>query len=167
MENLTSTNTGSYGAGQTVNRKEKKHGVSKTPTTSSLFFSPTAGAGVGAGMNVSSNRASGYLPSGYYPSGSAAPAAGAAIAHIGGPSTVGYGRIDSAGNSPPATSRTKPSPGRRVSTGRELDQYDGRDQRRNKRGSKFGLQLPGERAPSAVLDSWFDHSTAMSRADRE
>ena len=46
----------------------------------SLFFSPTAGAGI----QNAANRNSGYLPAGYYASGTAAPANGTGMAHIGG-----------------------------------------------------------------------------------
>lgn len=47
----------------------------------SLFFSPTAGAG----MHTPNNRNSGYLPSGYYTSSTAAPGGGASTTTIGGP----------------------------------------------------------------------------------
>ena len=59
---------------------------SKGPREStSLFFSPTAGAG----MHTPSNRNSGYLPSGYYTSSTAAPGGGASTTTIGGPGDRG------------------------------------------------------------------------------
>ncbi|KAG8525375.1 uncharacterized protein KY384_009019 [Bacidia gigantensis] len=56
-----------------------KGGDKVNSTRNSLFFSPTAGAG----MQSPANRGSGYLPSGYYAAGNAAPANGASLAHIG------------------------------------------------------------------------------------
>lgn len=50
---------------------------------SSLFFSPTAGGAAGLRDSVA-NRSSSYLPAGYYASGTAAPAAGSPMTHIGG-----------------------------------------------------------------------------------
>lgn len=51
-------------------------------STSSLFFSPTAGGA--AGLRDSMNRSSSYLPAGYYATGNAAPAQGSPMTHIGG-----------------------------------------------------------------------------------
>ncbi|ORY11239.1 hypothetical protein BCR34DRAFT_601505 [Clohesyomyces aquaticus] len=56
----------------------------KIPSSQSLFFSPTAGGAAGL---RDQNRSSGYLPAGYYSSGSAAPASGSPVTHIGGHST--------------------------------------------------------------------------------
>lgn len=50
--------------------------------TSSLFFSPTAGGA--AGLAQQGNRSSNYLPAGYYAAGTAAPAGGSPMAHVGG-----------------------------------------------------------------------------------
>lgn len=60
-------------------------GSPKTRPTSNLFFSPTAGAAGGAaGLRDSmANRSSSYLPAGYYASGTAQPAAGSPMTHIG------------------------------------------------------------------------------------
>ena len=49
---------------------------------SSLFFSPTAGGA--AGLAQQGNRSSNYLPAGYYSAGTAAPAGGSPMAHVGG-----------------------------------------------------------------------------------
>jgi hypothetical protein len=61
-----------------------RHGTantkSQTPNTS-LFFSPTAGAGT---HTYNSNRASSYLPSGYYNAGTAAPGGTTGMTTIGG-----------------------------------------------------------------------------------
>ncbi|KAL2068582.1 hypothetical protein VTL71DRAFT_14919 [Oculimacula yallundae] len=84
------------------------------PSTSSLFFSPTAGA-AGAGLNQPGNRGSNYLPAGYYASGSSAVANGQSQVHLGGggghqpaislsnlgPQSQGYSRARSMGPSPP------------------------------------------------------------------
>lgn len=51
-------------------------------STSSLFFSPTAG-GAG-GLATQGNRSSNYLPAGYYAAGNAAPAGGSPMTHVGG-----------------------------------------------------------------------------------
>ncbi|KAF2255420.1 hypothetical protein BU26DRAFT_415882 [Trematosphaeria pertusa] len=51
-------------------------------STSSLFFSPTAG-GAG-GLRDSVNRSSNYLPAGYYASGNAQAASGSPMTHVGG-----------------------------------------------------------------------------------
>ena len=51
-------------------------------STSSLFFSPTAGGT--AGLATQGNRSSSYLPAGYYAAGNAAPAGGSPMAHVGG-----------------------------------------------------------------------------------
>ncbi|OAX82412.1 hypothetical protein ACJ72_03240 [Emergomyces africanus] len=60
-------------------------------STSSLFFSPTAGAG----MHTSGNRGSGYLPAGYYAAGSAAtPGQSIGLSPLG-PQTQGYARTRS------------------------------------------------------------------------
>ncbi|KAF2652260.1 hypothetical protein K491DRAFT_605306 [Lophiostoma macrostomum CBS 122681] len=52
------------------------------PKNTSLFFSPTAG-GTG-GVRDSVNRSSTYLPAGYYQTGSAQPASGSPVTHVGG-----------------------------------------------------------------------------------
>ena len=60
-------------------------GPGGTPPRSqtSLFFSPTAGGSAGLRDSVA-NRSSNYLPAGYYASGTAAPASGSPMTHVGG-----------------------------------------------------------------------------------
>ncbi|KAI8935662.1 hypothetical protein NX059_007186 [Plenodomus lindquistii] len=67
-------------------------GGSPARSTSHLFFSPTAGAAGGAAalrdsVIAAGNRSSNYLPAGYYASGTAAPAAGSPMTHVGGGSS--------------------------------------------------------------------------------
>jgi hypothetical protein len=157
LEALTSLNTGYEGARDRSTQRyssmpKPKVQQKRTPTTSSLFFSPTAGAGA----NTIGNRVSSYLPAGYYASGAAAPAGGSSLAHIGGPPAAGYGRIDSPRETPPTTPGLRPSPGsRNPSTDLTRDYLTARPVGRD----------PAQRTPSAVLDSWFDHSTAMGRTE--
>ncbi|KAL9588654.1 MAG: hypothetical protein Q9203_002548 [Teloschistes exilis] len=92
---------------------------SKTHTArSSLFFSPTAGAG----MQTPGNRASGYLPAGYYAAGNAAAGGGVPMTQIGGGSGARqgdrYSRARSAGPSPPGTPSLLSSRGAEVAYGR-------------------------------------------------
>jgi len=116
-------------------------------STSSLFFSPTAGA-ANAGLNNAGNRGSNYLPAGYYAAGASAPGNGQGMAHIGsghgnsislsnlGPQRDGYSRARSMGPSPPDS----PAIGHGNSS------------------STLNLNVPpGEqRAPSAYLEDLFD-----------
>ncbi|KAJ4984051.1 Vacuolar membrane protein [Stagonosporopsis vannaccii] len=66
-------------------QKPFAQGPGGTPprAASSLFFSPTAGGA--AGLAQQGNRSSNYLPAGYYAAGTAAPAGGSPMAHVGGP----------------------------------------------------------------------------------
>lgn len=109
---------------------------------------------------------SSYLPAGYYASGAAAPAGGAGLAHIGGPSAAGYGRIESPRVTPPGTPGLRPTAGSRApSADLTRDYLNSRPVGRDRLGSDLiGLDPSGQRTPSAVLDSWFDHSTAMGRS---
>lgn len=52
-------------------------------STSSLFFSPTAGGATGLRDSVI-NRSSSYLPAGYYAAGNSQPAQGSPVTHVGG-----------------------------------------------------------------------------------
>ncbi|KAF2792003.1 hypothetical protein K505DRAFT_247667 [Melanomma pulvis-pyrius CBS 109.77] len=52
-------------------------------STSSLFFSPTAGGATGLRDSVV-NRSSNYLPAGYYAAGNSQPAQGSPVMHVGG-----------------------------------------------------------------------------------
>jgi hypothetical protein len=90
---------------------------------SSLFFSPTAGAGVAAagshnsmvGAAVPGNRSSSYLPSGYYAAPGAAPGGGASSLQIGsggGRQASGLARYSTyAGGSDPESPGLPPSRG--------------------------------------------------------
>lgn len=53
-------------------------------STSSLFFSPTAGGGAAGFRDSVANRSSGYLPAGYYPTGTSQAAGGNPMTHVGG-----------------------------------------------------------------------------------
>ncbi|XPT02007.1 hypothetical protein M3J09_011130 [Ascochyta lentis] len=87
-------------------------------STSSLFFSPTAGGA--AGLAAQGNRSSNYLPAGYYASGNAAPAGGSPMAYVGGNSghlstnslaLPGNRFSRASGNSPPGSPSLPPSRG--------------------------------------------------------
>lgn len=77
------------------------------PAASSLFFSPTAGAGT----HSAASRSSTFLPAGYYAAGTSSPAMGQQVTHIGappgplshGPVAAGYTRARSNGTSPPGS----------------------------------------------------------------
>jgi hypothetical protein len=127
---------------------------------SSLFFSPTAGAA------SNPNRASSYLPSGYYAAGASAPGNGAGMTHIGSGSGIresinmsnlapqihGYSRARSVGPSPPESPAMTP-------------QYRGLHNH-NLSSSTLDLgRLPNGRAPSAVLDEFFDEPRNASPYD--
>ncbi|KAL9581852.1 MAG: hypothetical protein Q9212_003642 [Teloschistes hypoglaucus] len=138
---------------------------SKTHTArSSLFFSPTAGAG----MQTPGNRASGYLPAGYYAAGNAAAGGGVPMTQIGGGSGARqgdrYSRARSAGPSPPGTPSMLSSRGAEVAYGRPSTA----GLSTQPSTSTLGLSTaPQGRAPSAYLDDLFEgHSGAGSRADR-
>lgn len=88
-------------------------------STSNLFFSPTAGAAGGAAGirdSIVGNRSSTYLPAGYYASGTAQPAAGSPMTHVGGGSsnnlsTPGNRFSARSGISPPESPSLPPSRG--------------------------------------------------------
>jgi hypothetical protein len=112
-----------------LSKGEKTHSIYRPGTSggnkqnpSSLFFSPTAGAGVHSTTNLTSNltnRSSSYLPAGYYAPGASIPAAGQSTTQIGGlpgvfatgPAASGYTRARSIGTSPPASPSLAPSHG--------------------------------------------------------
>ncbi|KAK0109459.1 hypothetical protein ONS95_002152 [Cadophora gregata] len=125
-------------------------------STSSLFFSPTAGA-AGAGLANPGNRGSNYLPAGYYASGAASAANGQSQVNLGhqpaislsnlGPQSQGYSRARSMGPSPPD------SP------------FIAGQQSSNHMASSSTLNLNqgyggNERAPSAYLEDLFDGENA-------
>lgn len=123
-----------------------RHGTSnsrsQTPD-SSLFFSPTAGAGT---HTYNSNRASTYLPSGYYNAGTAAPGGGTGMTTIGGGGDRGSKMRSPSGQ--PITARAlnpspPESPGTRPSTG-GASIGDSR--------STINLVPMNDRTPSSYLD---------------
>ncbi|KAL8718657.1 MAG: hypothetical protein Q9225_004233 [Loekoesia sp. 1 TL-2023] len=137
-------------------------GGSKTHTArSSLFFSPTAGAG----MQSPGNRGSGYLPAGYYAAGNAAAGGGSGMTHLGGASPLSgpgaqsnrYSRAKSAGPSPPGTPSLPPSRGAEVAFGRASTAG------LSTQASASTLNIstaPEGRAPSTYLEDLFeDHSS--------
>ncbi|KAL8934726.1 MAG: hypothetical protein Q9216_005764 [Gyalolechia sp. 2 TL-2023] len=137
-------------------------GGSKTHTArSSLFFSPTAGAG----LQNPGNRASGYLPAGYYAAGNTAAPSGSPMTHVGAGSPMTgsgaqnnrYSRARSAGPSPPGTPSLPPSRGAEVAYGRPSTAG------LSTQASASTLNLstaPVGRAPSAYLEDLFeDHSS--------
>ncbi|KAH7306061.1 hypothetical protein BKA65DRAFT_373239, partial [Rhexocercosporidium sp. MPI-PUGE-AT-0058] len=123
-------------------------------STSSLFFSPTAGA-AGAGLANPGNRGSNYLPAGYYASGASAIANGQSQVHLGhqpaislsnlGPQSQGYNRARSMGPSPPDSPFIAGQSAHMTSSSTlNLNQgYGG-----------------NERAPSAYLEDLFDGENA-------
>lgn len=124
----------------------KRRGGDKTPTTRSLFFSPTAGTAPvqATPQNRSSSYTptSNYLPAGYYAAGQSAANGGAPVAHVGGASTAGYGRRDSDNYSPPVTPRRlSPAKGARRDNGGSLS---------------LGVP-PTNRTPSAYLNDLFEN----------
>ncbi|KAL8950076.1 MAG: hypothetical protein Q9222_003860 [Ikaeria aurantiellina] len=144
-------------------------GGSKTHTArSSLFFSPTAGAG----MQNAGNRGSGYLPAGYYAAGNAAAGGGSAMTQIGGGNTLSgagaqnhrYSRARSAGPSPPGTPSLPPSRGAEVAFGRPSTAG------LSTQASSSTLDLstaPQGRAPSAYLDDLFEGHSNTGPTPRE
>ncbi|KAH9207584.1 hypothetical protein DL95DRAFT_49447 [Leptodontidium sp. 2 PMI_412] len=123
-------------------------------STSSLFFSPTAGA-AGAGLANPGNRGSNYLPAGYYASGAASVANGQSQVHLGhqpaislsnlGPQSQGYSRTRSMGPSPPDSPFIAGQVNRMTSSSTlNLNQGYGSN----------------ERAPSAYLEDLFDGENA-------
>jgi len=93
-------------------------------STSSLFFSPTAGA-VPGGLNTAGNRASSYLPAGYYAAGAAQ--AGNAQSHL----SIGQQPAISLSNLGPSSSTLNLSQGYGDSSGQRApstyleDLFDG------------------------------------------
>ena len=135
-----------------------KGGVSKNPSAhNSLFFSPTAGAG----MQAPSNRGSGYLPAGYYSAGGQAPSG---VTHVGGGAVpmsnltnMRESRRFSKNPSPPGTPSLPPSRG-----GPPDSPYNGRTSMQGlvNQASSSSLNLsapPPGRAPSAYLEDLFEN----------
>lgn len=139
-----------------------KNGTKHQSGHGSLFFSPTAGAG----MQAQSNRGSGYLPAGYYASGNQAPGGGPGMSHVGGgngaiglstlgPQTHRYSRARSIGPSPPGSPSLPPSRGRESTHGGRLSTAG-----LTMHPSNSSLNVspaPQSRAPSAYLDDLFEN----------
>lgn len=118
----------------------------------SLFFSPTAGAG----MNTPSNRGSGYLPAGYYAAGNSAPGGGSGMTHIGG------GAMPLSNLSKEKRYSRAPSPPGSIPPSRGLESGYGRLSTQgltsNASNSSLNLSAPPQgRAPSAYLEDLFEN----------
>ena len=146
---------GAMGAGgKGASKHQSGHG--------SLFFSPTAGAG----MQAPSNRGSGYLPAGYYAAGNQAPGGGSGMTHVGGgngaiglsnlgPQSHRYSRARSTGPSPPGSPSLPPSRGGESTYGGRLSTAG-----LTMHASNSSLNLsaaPQSRAPSAYLEDLFEN----------
>ena len=156
---LSLDHLGAMGAG--------KGGGNKTNSPhTSLFFSPTAGAGI----QSNANRGSGYLPAGYYASGNAAPASGAGMTHIGGGVPMSnltkgdrrYSKANSRGASrgatPPQSPSLPPSRGAESMLSGRLSTQGLVGQPSN--NSLTNLNVPPQgRAPSAYLEDLFESHT--------
>ncbi|KAI4122524.1 MAG: hypothetical protein LQ338_005770 [Usnochroma carphineum] len=163
----------SQGAGSTLSldhlAASTKAGSKTQTARSSLFFSPTAGAG----MQNPGNRGSGYLPAGYYAAGNAAAGGGAGMTHLGGGSPMPghgahskrYSRARSAGPSPPGTpSSLPPSRGAEVAYGRPSTAG------LSTQASTSTLNLstaPQGRAPSAYLDDLFEGHSSVAPSSQD
>ncbi|RDL41364.1 uncharacterized protein BP5553_01343 [Venustampulla echinocandica] len=133
-------------------RKGNRPPTSNGPApTSSLFFSPTAGAAAAGGLANQGNRGSAYLPAGYYAAGAASPGNAQSHVSIGqgpaismsnlGPGAPGYARRSMVNPSPPDSPSLLGNRGNMASSSTlNLTSGYGGDQR----------------APSAVLDDLFD-----------
>ncbi|KAF2133970.1 hypothetical protein P153DRAFT_280232 [Dothidotthia symphoricarpi CBS 119687] len=150
-------------------------------STSSLFFSPTAGGA--SGLQNPGNRSSNYLPAGYYSTGTAAPTSSV---HVGGhPSTNSLAIPGShAGTSPTISPSLPPSRGydRPLHSRDGLSTYNRNSVATlgNSRSplyaadnvSQLSLNVPGGsttggRAPSAYLEDLFEnHNGGNNARDR-
>jgi hypothetical protein len=139
------------GLGHKGGKKGNRPSTAGAASSTSLFFSPTAGA-AGAGHANPANRGSNYLPAGYYASGAAAPGGSQSHIPMGGQGhgsvislsnlgpQQGYSRAKSIDHGVPGTPPYASQAGMTSSSTLSLN-----------RG--FG---GGERAPSAYLDDLFD-----------
>ncbi|KAJ9137346.1 Vacuolar membrane protein [Coniochaeta hoffmannii] len=127
---------------------------SQTPSTTNLFFSPTAAGGAGGGGSMnSSNRHSTFLPSGFYAATSAAPA----------PAGQGHGPSISLSNLNPAGNRGSHVPVRQTPpespelAPRTTPPHGHPVRANNFSTSSISLNRPPSgRAPSAYLDDLLD-----------
>lgn len=154
----------SQGPGSTLSLDQLGGGgksASKSQAPSgSLFFSPTAGAG----MHQPGNRGSGYLPAGYYAASNSAAGGGAGMTHLGGGGPLshlgsqshGYSRARSVGPTPPLSPSLPPSRG-----------GDSAYMRANASSSTLNLNVPSQgRAPSAYLEDLLeDHPPGQGFVD--
>ncbi|KAG9229446.1 hypothetical protein BJ875DRAFT_474845 [Amylocarpus encephaloides] len=144
------------GIGARNNKKGARPSTpSRMPNSGSLFFSPTAGAAAAGGLNGSGNRASNYLPAGYYAAGAASagnPQSHASLSHgqsismsnLAAPSSGGYARPRSIGQTPPDSPSLMATRGHMASSSTL-----------NLTHAYHGEQ----RAPSAYLEDLFDGET--------
>jgi hypothetical protein len=137
------------GLGHKGGKKANRPSTAGAASSSSLFFSPTAGA-AGAGLSNPGNRGSNYLPAGYYASGAAAPGNSQSHIPVGG---QGHGSSISLSNLGPQQG---------YSRARSID-VPGTPSYASQAGmtSSSTLNLNRgyggeERAPSAYLDDLFD-----------
>lgn len=141
------------GLGAKGNRKSVRPPTAPGARSStSLFFSPTAGAAAG-GLNAAGNRASSYLPAGYYAAGAAQTGNGHSHVSMGGhgpaislsnlgPQAAGYNRARSMGPSPPDSPSMTASRSAHMASSSTLNLTQG-----------YGGE---QRAPSAYLEDLFD-----------
>ncbi|TVY43398.1 hypothetical protein LOCC1_G003931 [Lachnellula occidentalis] len=137
--------SGLGGGGKRGKRDSKASPAPHGASSTSLFFSPTAGAA----QNTPGNRASTYLPAGYYAAGAAQTPSHVSLGGGGGPGislsnlgpqSAGYTRARSIGPSPPNSPSLRGSKHMASSSTLNLNQGYGGDQR----------------APSAFLEDLFD-----------
>ena len=143
-------------------------GASSKPHSAhgSLFFSPTAGAG----MHTPANRGSGYLPAGYYAAGNSSAGGGSGMTHVGNNNGISlsnltpggqnnrYSRARSIGPSPPASPSLPPS------RGNELRPSTANLSTTALTGAASNNSLNAaaqSRAPSAFLEDLFESSVGQ------
>ncbi|KAB5563097.1 hypothetical protein GE09DRAFT_1056818 [Coniochaeta sp. 2T2.1] len=145
---------GLMGAGGRGQRRTTRGPIpSQTPSTTNLFFSPTAAGATGPGGNMNNgSRNSSFLPSGFYAATSASPAAG-----------QGHGHSISLSNLNPATSRHSHVPLRQSPPDspelapRNTPPHGHPGRANNFSTSSISLNRPPSgRAPSAFLDDLLD-----------
>lgn len=155
------------GSGHHHQRTNTANSNGRTPN-SSLFFSPTAGAGM-----HTSHRNSGYLPAGYYAAGTSIPGSANGTTTIGGigresmrPTSQGYVRPRSMGPSPPVSPSLPPS-SRGVDTA--YGAPSNLDMSTHPSTSTLNLSTapPPGRAPSAYLEDLFENHTTGQRHSRQ
>jgi hypothetical protein len=127
-----------------------------TPRDSTLFFSPTAGAGLNT--QHGRNNSVGYLPAGYYAAGAAEPANGSGSLHLGAggirqslqnivPQSQGYTKARD--SSLPPSRGVENMPAERLTYGASPGQHGRAADGRRVSGGEG-------RAPTAMLDDMFE-----------